>query len=166
MPSFMDKLGSAAALAKWKADQQVRVMRVQNQIHDLEKQVNAQNASLASTVMGLYSQGTLVDSSLREICAGIERLNEQVRQLNENLRQIQAEQPPSDQPAQPQAPASSPAPAPSAAPPVSFPTPMATTWPPSATAPQATVLVCPQCGQVLQGKFCPEHGLPGVPKTA
>ncbi len=176
MPSFMDKIGSAAALAKWKADQQMRVMRVQNSIHDLEKQVNAQNASLANTALALYAQGALSDEPLRHICATIADLTEQVRQSTENLHQIQAEQPPSDQPAQaqppaPAAPAVPPAPAASTPtpfftpPPAPAPTPVPTPAPMPAPAEQAIVLVCPQCGQVLKGKFCPDHGVPGVPQA-
>ena len=164
---FMDKLGSAANVAKWKADQQMRVMRAQNSIHDVEKQVNAQKATLADAALELYAQGALAEERLQEICAAIGQLNAQIATLTENLHQIQAEQPPSD--GQPAAAAPAPAPAQFVTVPVPTPAqaaaPTAPLSPVSAPAPAAPVeLVCPQCGQVLKGKFCPEHGVPGVPR--
>ncbi len=158
--SFMDKLGSAAALAKWKAEQQVRIVRAQNAVHDLENQVKTQKASLADSVLDLYAQGVLTDPGLQQACAAITQLNVQVAQANEAVRQIQAEQPPSDNPAP--APAPSPTPAPAYAPP---PAPVQTFTSPAPTpvADTPAQLVCPECGQVLKGRFCPEHGREGVP---
>lgn len=163
--SFLDKLGSAAAVAKWKADQQMRVMRAQNSIRDAEKQVASQKSALADAALDLYNQGSLAEDSLAGICAAILQQNEQIQLLNENLAKIQAEQPPSDTPAaaapapQPAAPVPAPAaPAVQPAPPVQFFTP--------APAPQPAALVCPECGQVLRGRFCPEHGVEGIPAPA
>ncbi len=163
---FMDKLGSAANVAKWKADQQMRVMRVQNSIHDVEKQVNAQKAALADSALALYAQGALAEDQLKAICGAIGQFQAQLAGLNENLRQIQSEQPPSEgQPA-----AAAPAPAPAAyVPPAPMPAPAAAPavplTPVSQPAPAAPVeLVCPECGQVLKGKFCPEHGVAGIPR--
>ena len=93
---FMDKLGSAANTAKWKADQQMRIMKVQNSIRDVEKQVNAQKAALADSAMDLYTQGALADERLGAICVQIAQLNAQIAGLNENLHQVQSEQPPSE----------------------------------------------------------------------
>jgi hypothetical protein len=143
--SFMNKLGSAASMAKWKADQQMRIVRTQNNIHDLENQVKAQKNSLAEAVLGLYAQGNLSEESLKTVCAAIGQLNGQIASVTESLHQIQAEQAPSENQAAL----------------VAAPMPMAANVAPAA-APSA-VLVCPQCGQVLKGKFCPEHGVEGVP---
>jgi hypothetical protein len=161
--SFMDKLGSAAALAKWKADQQMRIMRTQNNLRDLENQVKAQKETLGEAALQLYLQGGLSEPSLQQICVTIGQLQEQAAQVNAALHQIQAEQPPNEgQPA--------PAPAPVAAVPVpTYPAPTpyaqpASTVPPAVPAAvPSPVLVCPQCGAVLKGRFCPEHGLEGVP---
>jgi hypothetical protein len=150
--SFMNKLGSAAAMAKWKADQQMRIVRTQNNIHDLENQVKTQKNSLAEAVLGLYAQGNLNEESLKTVCAAIGQLNGQIASVTESLHQIQAEQAPSEN----QAPAPMAAPAP-------IMINVAPAPAPAAAAPVAAVLVCPQCGQVLKGKFCPEHGVEGVP---
>jgi hypothetical protein len=167
---FMDKLGSAANAAKWKADQQMRVMRVQNSIHDLEKQVNTHKAALADTALELYTQDALTEERLGTICAAIRQLETQLGGLNDTLHQIQSEQPPSEGQAAP-APAVAPAPIAAVPAPVVFvPTPVAASplSPVAAPAPlpdpQPAVLVCPECGQVLKGKFCPEHGVAGVPQ--
>jgi hypothetical protein len=165
---FMDKLGSAANTAKWKADQQMRLMRVQNNVHDLEKQVNGQKATLADAVLELYAQGALADERLTGICAAIGQLDTQIAGLNENLHQIQAEQPPSEnQPAAAvpaPAPYTPPAPAPVQAAEAVVPLTPVAAAPAAPTAP--VELVCPECGQVLKGKFCPEHGVAGVPRQA
>lgn len=159
--SFMDKLGSAAAAAKWKADQQMRIMRVQNNIRDLENQVKTQKEALGEAALQLYAQGSLTDESLRQICVAIGQLKDQLVQVNANLHQIQAEQPPSEN-----QPAPAPAPAPVQAAPPSVPpaAPVYVPPAPAAVAPaQAPVLVCPECGTVLKGRFCPEHGAEGIP---
>ena len=158
MPSFMDKIGSAAVAAKWKADQQMRVMRMQNSIHDLENQVKAQTTALGNAALALHAQGQLAEEALVEICAAIVKLNEKIAQSNETLRQIQAEQSPAEgglaqvfaTPAPSEVPVPEPVPAPAVEP---------------EPAPQPVVLVCPECGQVLEGRFCPEHGVAGVPRA-
>ena len=94
MPSFMDKVGSAAATAKWKADQQMRILKVQNSIKDLESKVKAKTADLGAAALELYKQGNLPVESLQEICANIGQLNDQIAQSTENLHQIQAEKQP------------------------------------------------------------------------
>jgi hypothetical protein len=156
--SFMNKLGSAASMAKWKADQQMRIVRTQNNIHDLENQVKAQKNSLAEAVLGLYAQGNLSEESLKTVCAAIGQLNSQIASVTESLHQIQAEQAPSENQPAPAAAAPAPVAAPSAAPSAA---PVMINVAPAPAA--AVVMVCPQCGQVLKGKFCPEHGVEGVP---
>lgn len=159
--SFMDKLGSAAAAAKWKADQQMRVMRAQSSIRDLENQVKTQKEALGDAALELFAQGSLADQSLQQLCVAIGQLKGQLAQANDTLHQIQAEQPPSEgqhAPAPVQAaPAYVPPAAPAYTPPAPAPAPMA------AAPAQAAVLVCPECGTVLKGRFCPEHGVEGVP---
>lgn len=159
--SFMDKLGSAAATAKWKADQQMRIMRAQNSIRDVENQVKTQKAALAETALQLYAQGALTEAPLVEACAAITQLTLQIGQLTETLRQIQAEQPPGEnQPAPVPAPA---APAPTYASPAPAAAPVPTPAPAAAVPAQPARLVCPVCGMELAGRFCPEHGREGVP---
>jgi hypothetical protein len=158
MPSFMDKLGSAATAAKWKADQQMRIMRTQNSIHDLENQVKAQTTALGNTALALFAQGSLTEDALREICSAIGRLNEQIAQQTDTLHHIQSEQAPSE--GQPQGAVTVPA-----APPAPAPMPAPVVEPAPEVVAQPVVLVCPQCGQVLVGRFCPEHGVAGVPRS-
>ena len=117
---IMDKLGSAAAVAKWKADQQMRAMRVQNNIHDLENQVKNQKVALADKALELNTQGLLVEEPLRETCAHIDQLDGQIKELTVTLHQIQAEQPPSDNQQVPVAPVQPQAYQPPAPVPVSF----------------------------------------------
>jgi hypothetical protein len=162
---FMDKLGSAANAAKWKADQQMRVMRVQNSIHDMEKQIITQKSALADAALELHTQGALTDERLGTICAAIGQLEMQLSGLNANLHQIQSEQPPSEsQPAAAPAPAAAPIPLSPVASPAAGTAPLTPLSPVASAAPEPAALVCPECGQVLKGKFCPEHGVAGVPQ--
>jgi len=137
---IQESLSRAANAAKWKADQQMRLLKSQNQVRELEEQIKAQKARLADTALTLYTQQRLSEDELKEICAAIAQLHEQVRQQQMLQEATKNEQPPDRTYSQ--------------------------TSPPSAeqpVAPKSGQLVCPTCGRILAARFCPEHGVEGVP---
>ena len=85
-------LSRATAVAKWKADQQMRLLKNQNQVRDLEGQIKTQKARLADTAWTLYTQHRLSESELQEICAGLAQLQEQVQQQQAVQEAIRSEQ--------------------------------------------------------------------------
>jgi len=141
---LQERLSHAAAVAKWKADQQMRLFRIQNQISGLENKIRSQKALLADTALALYAQERLSEDELKQICAAIAQLHEQIRQQQQLQEAVRQERPPEPQAYSVSYPPSSPSPAPANEP--------------------TSGLVCPQCGRSLAGRFCPEHGLEGIQK--
>lgn len=157
--SLKDKFAQAATLTKWKADQQMRIMKSQNHLREIEGQMNSQKNELAEMALTLYQQGNLPQEELQPFCTAIAQLQGQIQEVQGEIEQIKQEQPPDAQPA--------PVPAPAAtAIPDAFTVPSEPMIPASAPAAETVVLVCPQCGRELAGKFCPEHGVAGIPKRA
>lgn len=89
---IQENISRATAAAKWKADQQMRLLKSQNQIRDLEGQIKTQKARLADTAWALYTQQRLSEDELKEICAVMVQLQEQIHQqqaLHETIKNEQ-----------------------------------------------------------------------------
>ena len=80
-----ESLSRAAAVAKWKADQQMRLLRSQNRVRELEGQIASLRTRLADTALALYAQERLVEGELKEIGDAIARVHEQIRQQQASL---------------------------------------------------------------------------------
>jgi hypothetical protein len=149
MTSIKDKMAYATAVTKWKVDQQVRIVRAQNSVHDLENQVRARKAVLADTTLSLYANQTLVEEELISMCEKISQIYDQIQHTNQTIEAIKQEQPPADQ------------------------TLFSSTYPPTAnpsvrqevdvSSLPLSGLVCPECGIALVGRFCQVHGKEGIP---
>ena len=138
---LQDRIAHATAVAKWKADQQVRLIKSQNRISDIESQIRAQKVALADKTLSLYSQEQLIEDDLKQICADIGVLPEQIKAQQSLQEAIRNERPPEQQVHSPTQP----------------PMPNAESQTGSPTG-----LICPQCGRSLVGRFCPDHGVEGV----
>lgn len=142
---FRDRISHAAAVTKWKADQQMRLLRSQGQVRELENQIKAQKAALADTALTLHAQGQLGEDALKEICAAIATLHGQIEEQQNLQEAIKSERQPCLQA-------------------------YSADYPPAQPAQMPTEstsgLVCPQCNRPLVGHFCPEHGVEGIPKPS
>lgn len=138
---LQDKIAHAAAVAKWKADQQMRLLRSQGRIGELEGQIRNQKAALADKTLALYAQELLTEDELKQICAAIAGLNDQIKEQHGLQETIRNERPPEQQV-------------------------YSANYPPAQSveiqAAALSGLICPQCGRALVGRFCPEHGVEGV----
>lgn len=138
---FQDKLAHAAAVAKWKADQQMRLLKSQSRVGEIEGQIRNQKAALADKALNLYGQGQLTEDDLKQICDTIASLHEQIKEQHSLQEATRNERPPEQQV-------------------------YTSTYPPAHPVELQPVsmsgLVCPQCGRALVGSFCPEHGVEGV----
>jgi hypothetical protein len=148
MPSIMDKMSHATAVAKWKADQQVRILRAQNSLRDLENQARVQKASLGEATFSLYASNGLTEGELINLCQQISQIYSQIQSTHQNIEAIKQEQAPVDTSLYS-----------SAFPPVASPTMRQGLDPAS---PPLSGLVCPECGMALVGRFCPVHGKEGI----
>lgn len=156
--SLQDRIAHATAVTKWKADQQMRLLKSQNQIREIEVQIREQKSNLADETLNLYAAQKLETESLQEICATIDALKAQIQEQLNLQEKIKQEQPP-------QLVAST-------SRPEFVETQEATNEDgresnlgssSASVASDATGLMCPQCKRPLAVRFCPEHGLEGVP---
>lgn len=139
--SLFDRASHAANVTKWKADQQMRILKAQNQIRELENQIRFQKANLADATLTLYIQEKLTDTELQQICQLIDGINNQVQTLYQEIELTKQEQPPQ-------------------LPNFSATIPNGSS---NITSQTGSGLVCPICGQDLVGRFCPVHGQEGIP---
>jgi DNA repair exonuclease SbcCD ATPase subunit len=135
-------LSHATAVARWKADQQMRLLRSQNQVRELEGQIKTLKARLADATLTLYAQERLDEDELKEICAAIAQLHQQIDEQQRLQEAVKNEQPPEQT--------------------------YSATYPPSLPTKQPAAvaggqLICPKCGKPVPVRFCPEHGVEGVP---
>jgi hypothetical protein len=130
---FQDKLAHAAAVAKWKADQQMRLLKSQNRVGEIEGQIRNQKAALADKALSLYAQEQLAENDLKQICDTIASFHEQIKEQHSLQEIIRNERPPEQQA-------------------------YTSTYPPAPMSGR----VCPKCGRTLVGRFCPEHGVEGI----
>ena len=152
MTSIMDKMSYATAVAKWKADQQVRIYRSQNSIRDLENQMRAQKATLAEATLSLYANHALTEEGLVSLCEQIYQIHAQIQDFNRAVEAIKQEQPPVD-----------PALYSSAYPSAINPSEGQTA---NLSETVLSGLVCPECGMALIGRYCPVHGKEGIPPNS
>ncbi len=130
--ALKEQIEYAAAVTKWKADQQVRILKIQNQIGDMESTIKGRVYALGEAALRLSEQGELQQPVLLELTNDIAALKQQLVGLQQSLTAVKNESGP-QRPQEQQA---------------------------------YSGLVCPVCGVMLRGKFCPEHGVAGVMPAA
>ena len=86
---LQDKITHVADVAKWKADQQIRLFKSQNRISEIENKIRAEKSVLADKTLSLYAQEQLAEDELKQICTAINALHGQIieqRNLQEAIR--------------------------------------------------------------------------------
>lgn len=152
MASIKDKMAYATTVTKWKVDQQVRIMRAQNSVHELENQIRAQKAVLADTTLSLFANHKLVEEELISMCEKISQIHAQIQHTNQTIGAIKQEQPPAN--------------------PILYSSAYPPTVNPSVrqevdvSSLPLSGLVCPECGMALVGRFCQVHGKEGIPSNS
>ncbi len=166
---FKQNVGQAAAVAKWKADQLVRINKVQGEINKLKGEVNGVHEQIAHAVLEMRKQGQALPPDLEAVCANLDALQAQITEHETQLAAINAEQAPGSQPAPAAAPAPA-TPAPAGAtktcPNCHASVPFASGFCPNCgfkfapVEPQKTTVTCPNCSyEVPAGSaFCPNCG--------
>jgi hypothetical protein len=145
---MIDRLRHAADVAKFKADQLLRVNRVQSEISNLRREIQTMREAIASAALDLHRSGGLLHAELEQLCVVIDRLNAQIAEREAAIAAIQAELPPQLATATTTYAATAPA------------------IQPAQPAPRPT-RVCPHCGfgAPAHAAFCPNCGRP-LPKLA
>jgi RNA polymerase subunit RPABC4/transcription elongation factor Spt4 len=91
---MFDRIKKEANIAKFKAEQMMRVQGVQNEIATINQQVNGVKDRIAGKVLELRQNGPLGLPEIDELCATIEGLQAQIAQKEAHVNAIRAEQPP------------------------------------------------------------------------
>lgn len=91
---FQDFISHTAAVAKWKADQQIRILKSQNRISEIENQIKVEKSNLADKTLALYAQEKLAEDELRKICANVAALHEQIKEQQKLQESARGEMPP------------------------------------------------------------------------
>ncbi len=168
---FTDGASKQIEIAKWKADQLVRINKVQGEINKLKGEVNGIHEQIAHAVLEMRKQGQALPPELEAVCANLDALQAQISEHETQLAAINAEQAPGSQPAPavvpaPAAPAASPTGATKACPNCHASVPFAAGFCPNCgfkfapVEPQKTTVTCPSCSyEVPAGSaFCPNCG--------
>lgn len=90
---MFDRLRRTTDVAKFKADQLLRVNRVQNEIYTLQREIDQVRARTAALTYELHQQGRLKQEELTALCQTIDQYNAQIGEKNAQIAAIRAEQP-------------------------------------------------------------------------
>ena len=168
---MFDRFKQTANVAKFKAEQLLRVQGVQNEIATINQQVNGVKDRIAGKVLELRQNGPLGIPEIDELCASIEGSQVQIAQKEAQINAIRAEQPPQSgapapQPGYPPAPAAGTKPCPNCQTAVPAAAMFCTSCgynfqqAPAAPEPPKATQTCPHCNfeAPAASAFCPNCG--------
>jgi hypothetical protein len=81
-------------VTKFKADQLLRINRIQSEIDGLKPKIAEMHIRIGHTAYGLHQQGKLMDQELVQLCAVIDDLNRQIAEKEMLIAATRDEQPP------------------------------------------------------------------------
>jgi hypothetical protein len=141
--------------AKFEADKFQKTTRIQNEIAELKRQIDAKRIDFGDRALELYKAGKIQSATLGEIAQAMDALRASITLKEEELREAQSELFVEPTPPGGVAPSSPPTSAGTATPPAQSQAPA----PPSGSA-QAGTKACPNCQFQMPASamFCPNCG--------
>lgn len=134
---IFDKVSQSANVAKWKINQQKQIFQLQNKINEIERIINTAKIKLGENTYRAYANKGISAEELEPICQSIKTQYELLEEIRQELDIIRSQFPP---------------------------TPEEFIY--SVQAPDCdNQLICPQCGNVVQARFCTDCGVEGVPSN-
>lgn len=131
---LQDQISHAAAVAKWKVDQQSRILKAQNKIRETENQISARKWALAEKTYQLFCASGINEEELTEQCQQIQMLYKNIDEMQLILESIRSE---------------------------SLPAQVHPSTHPAQTDTGAHI-VCPKCHTPVPVRFCPNCGSEGI----
>ena len=92
--SIFNQFKHGVDVTKFKADQLLRVNRVQSEIDGIKPKIAEMYIRIGHTAFSLHQQGKLSDQELVQLCAVIDDLNRQIAEKETQISAIRGEQPP------------------------------------------------------------------------
>ena len=89
---FFDRIKQGGDATKFKADQLIRVQRVQSEISSINKEIEYAKDRLANLAIDLHQRGELADQRIEEVCLQIDQLLLQIAEKNNQIASIRAEE--------------------------------------------------------------------------
>lgn len=164
MPIF-DRLQHGADLAKFKANQVLRINRVQGEIGGIRREIQVVREKIVNTALGLHQRGLLTLPELEELCLTIDKYKVEIEEKEALIESIRAETLGGPVMAAPQSQPANPCPK------CNYDVPLGATFCPNcgqmlantateATAPSLESGKCFNCGSVMpsDSEFCPNCG--------
>lgn len=91
---MMDRLRRATDVAKFKADQLLRINNARGEILALNRSTQVLRDKIAADALDLYSQGTLTQPELKALCEEVDHLRARIAEKEVAIAAIEAELPP------------------------------------------------------------------------
>ncbi len=90
---MFDRIRQSVDLAKFKADQLVRINRLQGEVASLRREIHSVRGKIADAAIKLHKQSALSQPELEELCAAIDQLKVQITEKETQIAGIRAEVP-------------------------------------------------------------------------
>ncbi|MDQ2905469.1 MAG: hypothetical protein M3Y81_18240 [Chloroflexota bacterium] len=91
--NIWDSVHRGLEKASHEAARIARIRRLRSTIDGVSREITSQNATLLQQTMDMFVAGQLTQSELLPICQALVNLHQQLRQAEDELKQIQASQP-------------------------------------------------------------------------
>jgi rRNA maturation endonuclease Nob1 len=91
---ILDQLRRGVDTAKFKADQLMRINRVQGEIGNIRREIQATREKIANAAIELHQKSALSHQELEGLCIAIDGLSAQIAEKEAQIGSIRAEMPP------------------------------------------------------------------------
>jgi ribosomal protein L40E len=92
--SIFHKMREGVDVAKWKADQLIRIQKVQGEIGELRNKISVIHSQIVTTTLDLHQRDILTQSELEELCLIIDAIKTEIADKEAKLEGIKREEPP------------------------------------------------------------------------
>ena len=92
--AFVNRFKHGLNVTKFKADQMLRINKIQTEINTIRQQVSGARMEIANTAFELYKQGRVEDPDIKRLCTAVEDLLGQISEREAMIEAIRAEEAP------------------------------------------------------------------------
>jgi ribosomal protein L40E len=93
--AFVNRFKHGLNVTKFKADQMMRINKIQGEINAIRQQISSTRMEIANTAFEQYKQSRLEDPYIKPLCSTVEDLMNQITERETMIEEIRAEEAPS-----------------------------------------------------------------------